>query len=116
MLPYFKTPHQVLFYDVDADHYQGGIAYDDEVICGCCGGIFPIAELYEYAPKGVEPIKVFKYWVDLTDDIVGDCTTDDAIADWDYGFTDISEFMDVDPNQLAMYDYTQPLDEENLPF
>ena len=47
---YFEVPTQVKFWDVDGDHYIGGIAYRDKIICGCCGGIFDISEIYESAP------------------------------------------------------------------
>ena len=36
---YYNKPTQVKFYDVDNDLWVGGIAYHDEIICGCCGGI-----------------------------------------------------------------------------
>lgn len=69
---YFETPTQVKFYDYDADGYVGGIAYRDEVICGCCGGIFKIEELYGFAPSDVTPIIVYEDWVDITYEICGD--------------------------------------------
>lgn len=44
----------------------GGILVENEgiVICGCCGGIFEIEE--------IEIVEVYDYWVDLSDDIIGD--------------------------------------------
>lgn len=70
---HFEVPTQVKFWDVDGGHYYGGIAYRDEIICGCCGGIFDISEIYEVAPNTLEdPIVVYD-WVDISSKIlVGD--------------------------------------------
>jgi hypothetical protein len=66
---YFSRPTQVLFWDIDGYHYVYGIAYRDEIICGCCGGIMSIEEVYEFAPKTIRPILVDDYWCPLDDDI-----------------------------------------------
>lgn len=68
---YFEVPAQVKFWD---GRYIGGIAYRDEIICGCCGGIFRISEIYESAPDTLkeDPIVVYD-WVDISSKIrVGD--------------------------------------------
>lgn len=71
MKKFFDVPTQVLFYDVDGDHYVGGIAYHDEVICGCCGGIMSIDEIYEFAPSDIEmPIRPLE-WIDISSEIRG---------------------------------------------
>lgn len=63
MKQYFETPTQVLFkQDEETMRENGvewfaGIAYHDEIICGCCGGIMEIEE--------VEMIQPFS-WNDLT--------------------------------------------------
>lgn len=41
----FERPTQVAFWDMMQDRYLGGIAYDTEIICGCCGGIVEIVEV-----------------------------------------------------------------------
>ena len=71
---YFDVPTQVKFWDVDGDHYIGGIAYRNEIICGCCGGIFDISEIYESAPDMLEedPIIPYDDWVDISSEIRGD--------------------------------------------
>ena len=68
---YFEVPTQVRFWDVDGDHYIGGIAYRNEIICGCCGGIFDISEIYESAPDTLkeDPIVVYDTWVNLSSKI-----------------------------------------------
>lgn len=68
---YFETPTQVKFWD---GCYIGGIAYRDEIICGCCGGIFKISDVYEVAPDTLDndPIVVYKGWVGLSSEICGD--------------------------------------------
>lgn len=70
---YFEVPTQVKFWDYNGDHYTGGIAYRDEIICGCCGGIFDISEIYEFAPDTLDsdPIVAFDDWVDINYDIAG---------------------------------------------
>ena len=70
---YFEVPTLVKFWDVDGDHYVGGIAYRDEIICGCCGGVFDISEIYESAPDTLEedPIVIPDRWVDFSHDICG---------------------------------------------
>ena len=47
---YFDKPTQVVYYDVDDNCWKSGIAYRDEIICACCGGIIEISEIYEFAP------------------------------------------------------------------
>lgn len=72
---YFKVPTQVKFWDYIGGHYYfGGIAYRDEIICGCCGSIFDISDIYEFAPDTLEedPIVVYDNWVDINYDICGD--------------------------------------------
>lgn len=68
---YFEIPTQVKFWD---GRYIDGIAYRDEIICGCCGGIFRINEIYEFAPDTLEedPIVVYDNWVDINYNICGD--------------------------------------------
>lgn len=52
---------------------QRGIAYKDEIICGCCGGVFEIEEIIEDAKNdGVVPIIPYELWVDLVSEIAGD--------------------------------------------
>ena len=63
---YYNKPTQVKFYDVDNDLWVGGIAYHDEIICGCCGGIQKISELKE------DEIIEYTYWVNISDEIKGD--------------------------------------------
>ena len=67
MKKYFETPTQVMFWQ-DAEimrennvDYFVGIAYHDEIICACCGGIVEISE--------VENIETLP-WVDITDAIL----------------------------------------------
>lgn len=71
---YFEVPTQVKFWDIEGDHYLGGIAFRDEIICGCCGNVFDINEIYESAPDTLEedPIVVYDTWVNLSSEILGD--------------------------------------------
>lgn len=37
---------------------------DNYIICGCCGGIID--------PQRVEMLTIYDYWVDLSEEIIGD--------------------------------------------
>lgn len=59
MLKYFKRPTQVRFDDGD-DNVCCGIAFQDYIICACCGEVLSI--------ESVTILKEFdKYWVDFSD-------------------------------------------------
>ena len=67
---YFEIPTQVKFWD---GCYIDGIAYRDEIICGCCGGIFRISDIYEVAPDTLDsdPIITLSGWKAINYDICG---------------------------------------------
>lgn len=71
MKRFYDVPTQVYFVDEDGV-WRGGIAYRDEIICGCCGGVYEIDEVIEFAPEYVQqPIHKYENWVDLSDEIRG---------------------------------------------
>lgn len=76
---YFETPTQVAFWD--ENQYVGGIAYKDEIICGCCGGTVKIDEIIEFAPSDVKPIIDYHDWIPFDDEILADEQKD---FNWDY--------------------------------
>lgn len=79
---YFDEPTQVGFRD---PYYElevgetfddvptiGGIAYCDEVICGCCGGILHLQELFDTADENDFPMSFTIFpWVSISDEILG---------------------------------------------
>lgn len=75
MKTYFEEPTQVNFYwDDDSGEdgdYIGGIAIGDQIICGCCGGVFDVTEVIESAPVGITPIIPLP-WIDISETIKGD--------------------------------------------
>ena len=72
-MKFFNTPTQVKFLDfVNHPVYVGGIAYEDKIICGCCGSVFEIEEVYDDYPIGWDPVVVFDDWVNLSGEILGD--------------------------------------------
>jgi hypothetical protein len=90
MKTYFEEPKQVLFADEEGT-WQCGIAYEDYVICACCGGIFYIEDIIENAPSYVQyPIHEYETWVSLTDEIYGG----------EYPKTFIVEVARADRNEL----------------
>ena len=70
-MPTFDIPTQVMFWDFTENCYTYGIAYKDEIICGCCGGIFEIAGIVEHTPIELQPIYPYENWADLTEEIFG---------------------------------------------
>ena len=75
---YYPTPTQVRFYDGNNPNeivWHGGIAYQDFIICGCCGLVFPIQEVIDDAEKdGVhwDDAVVELEWFDIEDAIKGE--------------------------------------------
>ena len=73
--PYFDAPKQVVFADPDnAGQWIIGIAYHDEIICACCGGIFEIADVVEMAEEAGCKQAIYPYedWIDVSYEITGD--------------------------------------------
>ena len=71
---YFNRPTQVVFADPDnPGEWLAGIAYKDVIICGCCGGIFEIADVVDCAREdGINwAIHEYHEWNDIADEIVG---------------------------------------------
>ena len=73
---YYDIPTQVKFYDFGSEkpYWIGGIAFHDVIICGCCGAIIEISDLYDDAEEtglGEDPIKVLR-WIDISDEIKGE--------------------------------------------
>lgn len=71
---YFNVPTQVKFFDYNGGHYIGGIAYRDEIICGCCGGVFNINKIYKVAPDTLleDPIIAYDNWACISSAICGE--------------------------------------------
>lgn len=66
-----NIPHQVMFYD--GEGMCAGILFQNHIICGCCGGVFLVEDVVETAQEnGIEAIRLFKTWVDVSDEIKGD--------------------------------------------
>ncbi len=68
----FDKPTQVMFLDLEQE-WQVGIAYGDEIICGCCGGIFEVDEIMELAIEngmkcGIHP---YETWDNISEEISG---------------------------------------------
>jgi hypothetical protein len=71
---YYETPCQVRFL-IEKDKYIGGIAMHDYVICGCCGHVFPIEDIMEFAKEvGVhwEQAIIELEWWPIHHQILGD--------------------------------------------
>ena len=70
---YFDRPKQVMFFEAENQEWVVGIAYKDEIICACCGGIFNIDEGYELADDlGIErAIYPYDNWCSISEEIYG---------------------------------------------
>lgn len=85
MKKYFNCPTQVMFCQENGE-WASGIAYCDEIICGCCGGVMLIEEIYEFAPKSIKnPIHIYENWIDLTEEIQGGELPDSLAFDGETG-------------------------------
>ncbi len=73
-MQYFDRPKQVVFADPDnAGEWITGIAYKDEIICGCCGGVFDIDDVVDMAAEAgiINPIYAYSDWNDIAAEITG---------------------------------------------
>ena len=73
-MKYFDKPTQVSFYESADRSWHGGIAYRDEVICGCCGNVLKIKEIEQFAKNDyIEPgIQELPPWIPIDKEILGD--------------------------------------------
>ena len=64
---YYPRPKQIRWLDTDNKRWIGGIAYKDEIICGCCGSILKLDEF-----KEGEVVEFDKWWVNIEEEIRGE--------------------------------------------
>lgn len=70
---FFEVPTQVKFYEAAEEDYIGGIAYRNEIICGCCGSVLEISDvIVEAEEEGIEEPIVKLPWIDIQSEIVGE--------------------------------------------
>ena len=73
---YFLKPAQVMYFDYreeDEPRVLTGIAFRQEIICGCCGGVIDIDKLVEAGKREGHNKVVFPYntWEDISEAIDG---------------------------------------------
>ena len=73
---YFLQPTQVMYLDYreeDNPRVLTGIAFRQEIICGCCGGVIDIDKLVEAGKREGHNKVVFPYntWEDISEAIDG---------------------------------------------
>lgn len=76
MTKYFEKPTQVVFMDPNSacNHvkWRGGIAYEDKIICGCCGNILDIAILVDMAFEfDYDTIYEYHEWLNIEEAVIG---------------------------------------------
>ena len=71
MKTFYDIPTQVMFHDESG--WNAGIAFEDKVICACCGEALSIENLIANCDENIaNPIYEYKAWIPLTDEITGD--------------------------------------------
>ena len=91
---YFDRPTQVVFADPDnPGDWLAGIAHRDEIICGCCGGVFNIDDVIEMATEDGVRCAIHEYpeWNDIADEIVGGELPEGLDRNEDYEIYEISD-------------------------
>ena len=73
MKDFYYVPTQVVFYDGSDDSpiFCAGIAYKDEIICACCGGVMKISEVIADAEEDGIKTAIYDYadWCDIREAI-----------------------------------------------
>ena len=81
---HFEFPRQVRFLDLGdtqgEEVWHGGIAINDSIICGCCGTVLSLEDIFadweEYGkeeyPNVEAPVEIYEYWVDIDEEIIGE--------------------------------------------
>jgi hypothetical protein len=70
---YYEYPTQVKFYDSLTEEWLGGIAYQHDIICGCCGGFVDIqGVLNDGAEDGIVVPIVELSWTSISNEIKGE--------------------------------------------
>lgn len=65
----------IKWFDSEADGYKGGFLNEetDEIICGCCGAVFPAEELrLDCSEDEIENTIIPLSWADISDCIMGE--------------------------------------------
>ena len=72
MNKYFDEPKQVIFADPDNEgEWLAGIAYKDEIICACCGGVFEVEDVINSVEDPEKAIFPYQDWETLEYEIKG---------------------------------------------
>jgi hypothetical protein len=106
-----------MFYAADPDTWSWGIAYRDEIICACCGGVSHITEIIDdfndYAKEnGVKiskPIWEYSSWADLVESIYDDELPEELGEDDDGGYKEIGWVDEEDELAAASEDIQNEL-------
>lgn len=70
---YYELPTQVKFYDADSEEWFGGIAYQEYIICGCCGHFFEIESVLDKGAKENIAVPIIELpWIDISEEIKGE--------------------------------------------
>ena len=71
-IKYFEKPTQVKFYNETDGRFLGGIGYKDFIICGECGCVLNLSDVYDsYQETIKEPVKILN-WIDISYAIIED--------------------------------------------
>lgn len=112
-MQYFDKPTQVVFADPDNEgEWIVGIAYKDEIICGCCGGVFDISDVVDMAAEaGVKhPIYAYTDWMDIAAEITGGELPEGLERNDDY------EIYETEADDYEQYAFNLEEEEETAVF
>ncbi len=99
MNKYYNEPKQVIFADPDNEgEWLVGIAYKDEIICACCGGVFEIENVIESVEDSNKAIFQYDYWNDISEEIKG--------GELPYGFAEATG-LDIAMMNADEYEFEQ---------
>ena len=115
MKSYFDEPKQVVFADPDnCGEWLTGIAYKDEIICACCGGVFEIEDVLDMANvEGINnPIHEYGEWIDISTEICGgelpdglEFDSDNTIIESEVDEEDDNNIEDEESSEYEAYFY-----------
>lgn len=71
VVKYFENPVQVKFYNETDGRFLGGIGYKDSIICGECGCVVSLSEIYDNCKNIKDPVKILE-WIDISESIIGE--------------------------------------------
>ena len=71
---YYTHPVQVRYWDLESKNYQGGIVYQDYLICGVDGQVVSLNKFFQSCQEcglDVDDVVIELAWLNLSQEILG---------------------------------------------